>query len=368
MSVESSFNYPSDLNASYPAAGDNKSEGDDHLRGIKTVLKTTFPGLTGAVTASQSELNILDGATLSTAELNILDGVTASAAEINVVDGITASTAELNIMDGVTATAAEINALDGITASVTELNFTDGVTSPIQTQLDSLDNLKAPKASPTFTGTPAAPTATVGTSTTQIATTAFVAATSLVSALPGQLGNSGKVITTDGTNASWATVDSLQTAASQAEMEAGTEPALRTMTPLRVAQAITAQVPLLIPVATQAEQEAGSSTTKFVSPGRQHFHPSAAKAWLKCNVAGAVQASYNITSVTDTGTGIVDVTIATDFSSAEYAVACGALHSSAMIINVVTQAAGTFQARSYDAVGTVTDPTNYYFACYGDQA
>jgi len=36
------------------------------------------------------------------------------------------------------------------------------------------DNLKAPIASPTFTGTPAAPTATAGTSTTQLATTAFV--------------------------------------------------------------------------------------------------------------------------------------------------------------------------------------------------
>ncbi len=32
----------------------------------------------------------------------------------------------------------------------------------------------APKASPTFTGTPAAPTATVNTKTTQLATTAFV--------------------------------------------------------------------------------------------------------------------------------------------------------------------------------------------------
>jgi len=32
----------------------------------------------------------------------------------------------------------------------------------------------APVASPTFTGTPAAPTAAVGTNTTQVATTAFV--------------------------------------------------------------------------------------------------------------------------------------------------------------------------------------------------
>ena len=83
---------------------------------------------------------------------------------------VTATAAELNILDGVTATAAEINTLDGITATVTELNYVDGVTSAIQTQMDT----KAPIASPTFTGTPAAPTATTGTNTTQIATTAFV--------------------------------------------------------------------------------------------------------------------------------------------------------------------------------------------------
>ena len=44
------------------------------------------------------------------------------------------------------------------------------------------DNLKAPIASPTFTGTPAAPTATAGTSTTQLATTAFVATESALKA------------------------------------------------------------------------------------------------------------------------------------------------------------------------------------------
>lgn len=37
-------------------------------------------------------------------------------------------------------------------------------------------------------------TATLGDASTKVATTAFVAATSLVSALPGQTGNAGKVI------------------------------------------------------------------------------------------------------------------------------------------------------------------------------
>ena len=40
--------------------------------------------------------------------------------------------------------------------------------------MTTADNLKANLASPTFTGTPAAPTAAGGTNTTQIATTAFV--------------------------------------------------------------------------------------------------------------------------------------------------------------------------------------------------
>ena len=46
----------------------------------------------------------------------------------------------------------------------------------VQAALNELDTEKAPLASPTFTGTPAAPTASAGTNTTQLATTAFVLA------------------------------------------------------------------------------------------------------------------------------------------------------------------------------------------------
>lgn len=51
--------------------------------------------------------------------------------------GVTATATELNIMDGVTATTTELNVLDGITATTTELNYVDGVTSNIQTQLNT---------------------------------------------------------------------------------------------------------------------------------------------------------------------------------------------------------------------------------------
>lgn len=88
------------------------------------------------------------------------------------------------------------------TLTPTELSYVDGVTSAIQAQID----LKAPLANPALTGTPTAPTASVGTSTTQIATTEFVAATAFAAVLPAQTGNAGKFITTDGTTASWAPV------------------------------------------------------------------------------------------------------------------------------------------------------------------
>ena len=67
-----------------------------------------------AVSATATELNILDGVTSTTAELNILDGVTSTTAELNILDGVTSSTAELNILDGVTANATEINNLDAL--------------------------------------------------------------------------------------------------------------------------------------------------------------------------------------------------------------------------------------------------------------
>lgn len=66
-----------------------------------------------------------------------------------------------------------------------------GITGTLsnQTDLQAALDAKANLASPTFTGTPAAPTAVAGTNTTQIATTAFVeaAVTNLINGAPGAL-------------------------------------------------------------------------------------------------------------------------------------------------------------------------------------
>ncbi|MEO7141779.1 MAG: hypothetical protein ABIY51_16010, partial [Ferruginibacter sp.] len=63
--------------------------------------------------------------------------------------------------------------LTGYTSGSGTVAATDNILQAIQ-KINGNDVLKAPLASPTLTGTPAAPTATVGTNTTQIATTAFV--------------------------------------------------------------------------------------------------------------------------------------------------------------------------------------------------
>jgi hypothetical protein len=56
MTIESAT-YIDTLDATKPASTDLKSEGDDHMRLIKTVVKATFPNVTGAVTMTHTQLN-----------------------------------------------------------------------------------------------------------------------------------------------------------------------------------------------------------------------------------------------------------------------------------------------------------------------
>lgn len=69
------------------------------------------------------------------------------------------------------------------------------------------DALKAPLASPAFTGTPTAPTAAPGTNTTQLATAAFVAAAlaALVDSSPAALNTLNELAAALGNDANFAT-------------------------------------------------------------------------------------------------------------------------------------------------------------------
>lgn len=52
-----SVTHISDLVVTNPTSTDPKSEGDNHLRNIKTALKTDFPNISGPVTKTHTQLN-----------------------------------------------------------------------------------------------------------------------------------------------------------------------------------------------------------------------------------------------------------------------------------------------------------------------
>ena len=73
--------YINSLNAANPASTDGLSQADDHLRLIKSTIKSTFANIDAAVTATEDDLNILTGASaagVTAAELQHLDGVTSA--------------------------------------------------------------------------------------------------------------------------------------------------------------------------------------------------------------------------------------------------------------------------------------------------
>ena len=72
MALESTT-YIDGLVTTNPTGTDPRSQGDDHIRLVKSTVKATFPNLTGAVTATHTELNLIDGYTGTTAELNYND-------------------------------------------------------------------------------------------------------------------------------------------------------------------------------------------------------------------------------------------------------------------------------------------------------
>lgn len=69
------------------------------------------------------------------ADGGILSDGAIEAAEIS---NVTATATEINILDGALLSTAELNTLNGITATTAELNYLSGTTSAVQTQLDTL--------------------------------------------------------------------------------------------------------------------------------------------------------------------------------------------------------------------------------------
>ena len=171
--------YLDDLNSSNPAAGDNVSEGDDHIRGIKNVLKLTFPNVDAAVNATPTELNYVDGVTSAIQTQMDTKAPLASPT-------FTGTVAIPNIANLETAVAAN-------TAKVSNVTHTGDVTgsTALTIAVDAVDI-----AMLSATGTASSSTYLRGDN-----------AWSTVDALPSQSGHAGKYLTTDASSASWATLD-----------------------------------------------------------------------------------------------------------------------------------------------------------------
>lgn len=144
------------------------------------------------------------------------------------------------------------------------------------------DTTRAPLESPALTGTPTAPTAAPGTNTKQIANTEFV-------------------------------LNEKPQAATAAEMQAGTQTAIRSMSPANVKQAVDANG--MTPAQLRSELNATGSAPIY-----------ACRAWVNFNGTGtvAIRASGNVTSITDNGVGKYTVNFTTAMPDANYAVALSA--------------------------------------------
>lgn len=220
MALESAT-YIDGLNAANPTGTDPKSQGDDHIRLLKSTVKATFPNISGAVTPTHTELNYVGGVT--SAIQTQIDSKGAHAGQVWTGD----------------------HDFTGATPTVPTQPPADNSTKAASTAyVDAADDLKANIDSPALTGTPTAPTATTGTNTTQIATTAFVQQAAFTSALPNQTGNTGKFLTTDGSDASWVELIGATTAKSSNYTVAATD--------RRKAFALSSSATLSLPAAATA--------------------------------------------------------------------------------------------------------------------
>jgi hypothetical protein len=138
----------------------------------------TLPDATGTVAltsdvtthANLTEAHGATGAVVGTTNTQTLTNKTLTSPKINEDVVMSATATELNVLDGITSSTAELNILDGATLTTTELNYVDGVTSAIQTQLDAKASSSDLTTHGNLTEAHGATGAVVGTTNTQTLT------------------------------------------------------------------------------------------------------------------------------------------------------------------------------------------------------
>jgi hypothetical protein len=152
------------LNANFTAL-DSLLSGDTTLTGLDVTASVIEDTTVGAVTPSTGSFTTLSATSFASASVNI-DGGTIDGATITggAVAGAT--------ITGGTITGATVDGVDVGAFTAAGLALLDDADAAAQRVTLGLSDLAA-LDSPTFTGTPTAPTAAAATDTTQIATTAY---------------------------------------------------------------------------------------------------------------------------------------------------------------------------------------------------
>ena len=193
-----------DLDISNPLGTDPRSQGDDHIRNIKKALKTDFPSITGAMTATQAELNVLDGVTAGTvtASKGVVVDATSKVDVWNVdnltIDGntLTANTGAINITPAAGSAIvldATINVDAGVVTgatSVTSTTFVGALTGNADTATSA--------TSATTAGTVTTATQASITTAANLVTVGALDSGSITSNF-GAIDNGASAITTTGT-------------------------------------------------------------------------------------------------------------------------------------------------------------------------
>lgn len=125
-------------------------------------------------------------------------------------------------------------------------------------------------------------------------------------------------------------------------------------------------------LADSPTMETATDLSKAVTPGRQHMHPGHPKVWGNATVSSGtptLQSSYNMTSITDSGTGNLSMTIATDFSSAQYASLISVANDGvANVVQYGSVTAGSFSGQVQRSSSEASnDPAGWSWEALGDQ-
>jgi len=125
--------------------------------------------------------------------------------------------------------------------------------------------------------------------------------------------------------------------------------------------------PGVVELATAAEVQAGTDTSRAVTPATLGEHDGCAKAWVSFNGTGtvAIRGGFNVASITDNGTGDYTVNFATPFSDANYAAAgMAGANDSPTEYTIVTTKEAVPQTPSAYRVVTYDDGLNVHDSAY----